>query len=85
MELLDNDFFGQCAFFATDDETVDAFRNGRALVGQGVAFGRTVGLQLVDQDASHVVELDVDLAGEVLKVEGHRAVVGIGCHNEGGL
>ena len=80
---MDNDNFpNKRTFLAGGNETINAIAFCVTLVGKVVVFGRTESLKLVDEDASHVINLDVDLARHVLKVERHLPVVGIGHHGE---
>ena len=81
--LMDNDNFpNKRTFLAGSNETINAIAFRVALIGKVVVFGCTESLKLVDEDASHVINLDVDLARHVLKVERHLPVVGIGHHRE---
>ena len=82
--VLYDDLLGFGAFASGGHEEVDAV--GLVLHGVGVGAGRlsVVGLEVVDERALHVVHLDVDLSGQVLEVEGHLPVVGVGYDGEVG-
>ena len=82
---LYNHFLGDGAFFARGDEEVDAVGSALHLVGVGAGGGVVVGLEVVDEGALHVVDLDVDFAGEVVEVELHLSVVGVGDDGEVGV
>ena len=82
---LDDDFLCQCSFLARSHEEVDAVGTVPHLVGVGVGVHGVVGLEVVKQGASHVIDLDLDLACEVLEVECHLSLVGVGHDGEVGL
>ena len=53
-------FLGPRAVFASDDEEVDALRASLHGVADWTCIHVVVGLEMVDQGASHVVYFDVD-------------------------
>ena len=80
---MDNDDFSDhSAFFAGGDETIDSIAPRCALVRKAVAFGCAESLKMVNEDASHVIHLDVNLACQMLKVERHLPIVGVGHYRE---
>ena len=76
--FLDDDLLGRGAVFAGGHEEVDAVGFVVDVVSIGVGAVFVDGLKLVDECASHVVDLDFGLAAEVVEHERHLAVVGVG-------
>ncbi len=81
----DNHFLCYCSFLACCDEVVDAIGAVSHLVGVSAGSSVVVGLEVVNECAFHVVDLDVDLAGEVVEVERHLSVVGVRDDGEVGV
>lgn len=79
----DDNFFRDGAFFPGDDEAIDAMGLFGALVGYAESLSGAKGLQMIDLYAPHVVHFDVNLPGQMLEVECHLAVVGVGHYIEG--
>ena len=78
MLVDDNYFFRHDTLFSGNDEEIDAFIHRFHCVAETAGCGAVVGLEMVDQRASHVVHLDIGFTFEVVKEEFHVPVVGIG-------
>lgn len=81
---MDDHFLCNSAFFACGYKEIDAFGAFFHLVSVGSTTGVVVGGEVVNEGTLHVVDPDIDLACEVVEVELHLSVVGVGHHGEVG-
>ena len=74
---------GYRALLGSHHEVINTSRSTFHLVGHAARAVGVVGLKGVNQATSHVVYFDVDFARELLEVELHLSVVGIGRYGKG--
>ena len=79
---LNDDLLAEGAFLGGDDEEIDAVGIGLDVVRVGEATATVVGLEPVDEYAPHVVHLHLGFAFEMLEIELHLSVVGVGDDGE---
>ena len=73
--FVDDDFLCHRTFLARNDEEIHAVGVGFHVIIHAVRPDVVVSVEVVNQIAFHVINLNVDFASEVFEIQGHFAVV----------
>ena len=78
MRLVLNDyFFRNNTFFGCGYNEINSIASILHIIGVRCKTVVVESLELINQQASHIVDFYVDFASEIFKVEGHLPIVGI--------